>query len=403
MSVPLLIGRDALKSFDYRLTNSPVFDKAVSEILLVCNDSNGIEVNANCDIPPSSSKLFENIFLDYYVKLDRPEVPAVQVEAILTLKDDKPVQFGPRRLGFSEKEKVRQILDDLLQRNIIRKSVSEYASPIVLTRKKTGDIRMCVDYRALNKVLARDNYPLPLIDDQLDALRDKRFYSSLDLKDGFYHVAMSPESVKYTSFVTPLGQFEFLRMPFGLKIGPQFFQRFVTEVMSELIRSGNVVVYIDDMLIATETLESHDVLKKVFTILVNNKLELKLEKCAFLYTEVEYLGYKISKEGIQPADRGVMVVQNFAEPKTVKEIHSFVKLALYFRRFIKDFSLIARPLYRFLKKIAFEFGECERNSFVTLKNKLVEAPILAVYNPKAYTELHCDASIHGFKAILMQR
>lgn len=98
---------------------------------------------------------------------------------------------------------------------------------------------MCIDYRALNKVLARDNYPLPLIDDQLDALRDKKFYSSLDLKDGFYHIAMAPGSIKYTSFVTPLGQFEFLRMPFGLKIGPQLFQRFLNEVMAKLIRTGN--------------------------------------------------------------------------------------------------------------------------------------------------------------------
>ncbi|XP_070156230.1 uncharacterized protein [Polyergus mexicanus] len=199
MSVPLLVGRDALKSFNYRLTNNPDFDKAVSEILLVCNESNCIDINVSCNVPVSTRKLFEDTFRDYYVKPARPEVPEVQIKATLVLKDDKPVQFGPRRLGFSEKEKVRQILDDLLHRNIIRKSVSEYASPIVLTRKKTGDIRMCVDYRALNKALVRDNYPLPLIDDQLDALRGKRFYSSLDLKDGFYHVAMAPESLTTSS------------------------------------------------------------------------------------------------------------------------------------------------------------------------------------------------------------
>lgn len=405
MSVPLLVGRDALKSFNYRLTNNSSFDKAVSEILLVCDDPNCIGINVSCDVSAEARKKIEDVFRDYYVSPARPEAPEVQVEAALILKDNKPVQFGPRRLGFSEKEKVRQILDDLLQRNIVRKSVSEYASPIVLTRKKNGDIRMCVDYRALNKVLIRDNYPLPLIDDQLDALRGKRYYSSLDLKDGFYHIAMAPDSVKYTSFVTPLGQFEFVKMPFGLKIGPQLFQRFVNEVMSGLIKEGNVVVYMDDILVATETLESHiETLKKVFAALVSNKLELKLEKCAFLYTEVEYLGYKISQEGIQPTDRGVLAVQNFPEPKTVKEVHSFVGLASYFRRFIKNFSIIARPLYNLLKKDAtFKFGECERRAFVTLKNKLVEAPILAIYNPKAGTELHCDASAHGFGAILMQQ
>lgn len=175
--------------------------------------------------------------------------------------------------------------------------------------------------------------------------------------------------------------------------------------MSELIKDGNIVVYMDDILVATKTLDSHiDILKKILTVLVSNKLELKMEKCAFLYTEVEYLGYKVSKERIQPTDRGIMAVQSFPEPKTVKEIHSFVGLASYFKRFIKDFSIIARPLYRLLKKdVVFEFGERERNAFVTLKNKLVEAPILAVYNPNANTELHCDASIHGFGAILLQK
>lgn len=343
-------------------------------MLLVYNNSSYTDINVSCDVPPSTRKLLEKIFTDYYVKPVRPEVPKVPVEATLILKDSKLVQFSPRRLGFSKKEKVRQILDDLLQRKIIRKSVSEYASPIVLTQKKTGDIRMCVDYCALNKVLVRDNYPLSLIDDQLDALRGKHFYSSLDLKDGFYHVAMAPGSVKYTSFVTPSGQFEFLRMSFGLKIGSQLFQRFVNEVMSELIKDGNVVVYMNDILVATETVESHiDILKKVFTAMVSSKLELKLKKCVFLYKEVEYLGYKVLKERIQPTDRGIMAVQNFPEPKTVKEAHSFVGLASYFRRFIKDFSIIARPLYRLLKKdVAFEFEECERNAFITLKNKLVK-------------------------------
>jgi len=405
MTVPLLIGRNTLRLFNYRLTNSPDFDKAVSEILLIDNDSDHFNLNINRDMPVEVRELVERVFIDYYVEPIRPETPKVQVEAALILKDNKPVHFGPRRLGFAEKEKVQRILDDLLERGIIRKSVSEYASPIVLTRKKTGEIRMCVDYRALNKVLVRDNYPLPLIDDQLDALRGKCFYSSLDLKDGFYHVVMASESVRYTSFVTPLGQFEFLRMPFGLKIGPQLFQRFINEALSELIKRSDVVVYMDDILVATETLESHiDVLKEVFTVLISNKLELKLGKCAFLYTKVEYLGYKVSKRGIQPTDRGIAAVQNFPEPKTTKEVHSFVGLASYFRRFIRDFSLIARPLYQLLKKdVTFKFGEEERLAFVTLKNRLVEAPILAVYNPKAHTELHCDASAHGFGAILMQQ
>lgn len=216
---------------------------------------------------------------------------------------------------------------------------------------------------------------------------------------------MAQESIKYTVFVTPMDQFEFLKLPFGLKIGPQLFQQFVNEALEEIIKTGNIVVYMDDILVATETLESHlDVLKKVFTTLVNNKLELKLEKCTFLYTEIEYLGYRVSRDGIQPIDRGIAAVQNFSEPKTAKEVRSFVGLASYFRKFIKGFSVIARPLYCFLKKEStFKFGELEKAAFVTLKNKLVEAPILAIYNPKTSTELHCNARTHEFRAILMQK
>lgn len=252
-------------------------------------------------------------------------------------------------------------MDDLLGKGIIRTSSSEYASPIVLTRKKNGEIRMCVDYRTLNKVLARDNYPLPLIEDQLDTLRGKKFYTTLDLKDRFYHIAMSPKSIKFTSFVTPLDQFEYVRMPFGLKIGPQLFQRFINEIFAEFIKEGIIAVYMNDILIASNTLDSHlATIKKIFQTLVKNKLELRLEKCFFLCAEIEYLGYSITESGIRPTDKGIKAVQNFPESKSTKEVQSFIGLASYFKKFIKGFAILAQPLYNLLKKnITFEFGPRE--------------------------------------------
>lgn len=211
-------------------------------------------------------------------------------------------------------------MDDLLGRSIIRISSSEYASPIVLTRKKNGEIRMCVDYRTLNKVLARDNYPLPLIEDQLDTLRGKKFYTILDLKDRFYHIAMSPKLIKFTSFVTPLDQFEYVRMLFGLKIGPQLFQRFINEIFAEFIKERIIAVYMNDILIASNTLDSHlATIKKVFQTLVKNKLELHLEKCFFLCAKIEYLGYSVTESGIRPTDKDIKAVQNFPEPKLQKK------------------------------------------------------------------------------------
>jgi len=131
---------------------------------------------------------------------------------------------------------------------------------------------------------------------------------------------------------------------------------------------------------------------------------LRLEKCLFLITEIEYLEYIVTLEGIRPTDSGMAAVRNFPEPKTVKKVHSFVGLASYFRKFIEKFTIIAKPLYLLLKKDAtFDFGKAEKSAFQTLKLKLIEAPTLAIYNPKRYTELHCDASAQGFGAILLQR
>lgn len=128
------------------------------------------------------------------------------------------------------------------------------------------------------------------------------------------------------------------------------------------------------------------------------------QKSSFLFTEIEYLGYRITRAGLQPNESGIAAVQGFPEPKTVKEVHSFIGLASYFRKFIEKFAIIAKPLYTLLKKDAsFVYGETERNAFETLKAKLLKAPVLAIYSPKAHTELHCDASAHGFGAILFQQ
>lgn len=151
MSASLLLGRDALKSFGYRLTNNPEYDRVVSEIFCIdnhCDKTENIKVNPK--IEANYKNRFECIMRDFYFRPKRPEIPKVRMEAALVLKDNKPVQFGPGRLGFTDKEKVQEILDDLLKRGIIRTSASEYASPIVLTRKRNGQVRMCVNYRALN-------------------------------------------------------------------------------------------------------------------------------------------------------------------------------------------------------------------------------------------------------------
>lgn len=184
------------------------------------------------------------------VTVDPPELE-------IQLKDNSLFHFKSRRLSYYEKDKLQKILDDLLDRNIIKPSSSEYSSPIVLIKKKNGELRLCVDYRELNKRMIKDRYPLPLIDDHLDSLRGKKYYTCIDLKDGFHHVKVTQQSQKFTSFITPIGQFSYLRMPFGTCNGPSLFQRFVNNIFQELIKAKRIIVYFYDLVIATRTIEEH--------------------------------------------------------------------------------------------------------------------------------------------------
>ena len=251
----------------------------------------------------------------------------------------------------------------------------------------------------------RDNFPLPVIEDLFDNLKDKQYFSILDLKSGFHQIKISPECTKYTSFVTPSGQFEYLRVPFGLCNAPAVFQRYINKIFAKLIKEEKLCVYLDDILIATKTIAEHfEVLQQVFEILSENLLEINLEKCKFLFNEIDYLGYTVNNKGRKPNSSHIETVKNFPIPQNSKDIHRFLGLMSYFRKFIQNFAVIARPLYNLLQKDAvFYFNEEESNAFNLLKQKLITAPILAIFDPLAETELHCDASSFGFGAILLQK
>ena len=397
--------RDCIPATDGKQNDAP------NEILLIDCDvskaTNSQNLNINPQVSHSISEKLTNLFTEEYVnnKCTDPD-PKSDVEMVISLKHDQPISFRPRRLAFSDKEKLKVILDQLLRDGIIRPSESAYTSPIVLVRKKNGEVRLCIDYSVgINKITIRDNFPIPLIDDHLDQLRNKHYFSCLDLKNGFHHVRVSESSVKFTSFVTPFGQFEYLRMPFGLTNAPRVFQRFVNSIFSELIRRNRILIYVDDILIATEDVEEHFcILRDVFRLAARHGLDFRLDKCSFLFEETTYLGYLIDKDGIRPGKDTVEAVLNYPIPRNPKEAHRFVCLASYFRRFIKNFSSVAKPLYDLIKKnVKFQFGTEELAAFETLKTCLASRPILAIYSPKLATELHCDASSSGFGAILMQK
>lgn len=389
---------------DQEALSAKLFDELPYAMIVDCL---GDEIAADCGQlfgPEYAKKCFE-VLKKNYLKAKRPIESLVHHTMKIHLTSEVPFYCSPRRLSYQEKEEVSKVVDDLLSQQIIRPSNSPYASPIVLVRKKNGEIRMCIDYRSLNKITVRDNFPLPLIDDCLEYLDGKQCFSILDLKNGFHQIPMDANSIPYTSFVTPQGQYEYVKMPFGLRNGPAVFQRFISTVLDDMIRSREIVVYMDDIVVATVTPDEHiQILSKLFRRLVENKLEIKLTKCHFMQTSINYLGYLADKKGIRPNDSHIYTLRNYPMPTNIRELQSCLGLFSYFRRFVPSFSRIAGPLLDLLKKKAdFRFdAECSK-AFISLRDALVSAPVLAIYNSKRETELHTDASSHGFGAVLLQK
>lgn len=363
------------------------------------------EVDIGIAFEPKYIQECKQIIDQSYIYAHKPKyVPDTGCMKI-RLTSDVPIYVSPRRLSHSDKEIARKQINELINEGVIQPSSSEYASPIVLVKKKNGEHRMCIDYRALNNITCKDNFPLPLMDDCIEFLGGKTCFSIIDLKSGFHQLRMDQDSIKFTAFVTPFGQYEYVRMPFGLKNGPSVFQRWITTIFRDMVEEGEIVIYIDDILIATHCQEEHlRILDKLLKRIVQSGLEIKLSKCHFFKNQIDYLGYVADAQGIRPNDAHIKSIAAYPQPVNLKTLQSCLGLFQYFRRFVPNFSRIAHPLTELLKKDKkFNFNaECVK-AFELLKSALMTAPVLSIYDPKKETELHTDASSHGFGAVLMQR
>ncbi|CAH2223131.1 jg19574 [Pararge aegeria aegeria] len=344
------------------------------------------------------------IFQKYPTILPTPDnVSHVKTgELKIRLKNDKVVNYRPYRLAPIEREKVKEIINDLLEKGVIRESDSDFASPVLLVKKQDGSDRLCIDYRALNQIIEKDRYPLPLIQDQLDMLGKAKYFISIDMKNGFYQIPVSPESVKYTAFITPDGQFEFLRMPFGICNGPSIFQRAISKAVKHL---KFLLVYVDDLLIPFATIsEGMEFLDQTLQALTVAGFTINVNKCKFFETEIDYLGYLISAEGIRPNDKKVSALQNSPVPATVKQVRQFMGLASYFRRFIPEFASRTASITKLLKiDEKWDWGTQQEEARIYVLKYLISKPLLTVFDPELPTELHTDASAIGYGAILLQR
>lgn len=327
-----------------------------------------------------------------------------KTEMSIEVNSNRPIVYRPYRLSHKERENVREMVGEMLNAGIVRESVSEYASPIILVRKKDGKFRMCVDYRMLNSVTVKERYPMPNIDDEIARLSGQAYFVTLDLASGYYQVPISEKSRPLTSFVTPDGQYEFNRMPFGLANAPAIFQRMMNRVLGSA-RFSDAMAYIDDVLVYGRDIdECLNRLEKILNLLEDAKLTLNLSKCQFLRDQIDYLGYEISAKGVRPGTKKIQCVLEFPRPIDQHTVRQFLGLVGYFRKFIRNFAALAHPLTKLLAKdTSWTWTDEQEAAFSTLKEKLVDRPVLAIYNPSAITELHTDASKLGVGGVLLQR
>jgi hypothetical protein len=292
---------------------------------------------------------------------------------------------------------------ELQDKGFIRPSSSPWGGPVLFVEKKDKTQRMCVDYRSLNEVTIKNKYPLPRIEDVFDQMKGVGVFLKIDLRSGYHQLKIRESDISKIAFRTRYGLYEYTVMSFGLTNAPAYFMYLMNKVFIEYLDKF-VVVFIHDILIFSKTEEEHEKhLRLVLEKLRSNQLYSKFSKCEFWLTEVAFLRYVISVGGVSVDPGKVRDVLNWMPPTNVLEIQSFLGLAGYYRRFIKDFSKIANPMMKLLKKNkAFEWIEECQTSFEELKKHLTSAPVLVLPDLTKKFDIYCDASLQGLGCVLMQ-
>eukprot|EP00775_Hariotina_reticulata_P002258 gene2258-2570_t len=286
------------------------------------------------------------------------------------------------RLSHPEYLLCQQMIKEGLEKRLLEPSSSPYDAPVLFVRKpRSTALRMCCDYRALNKLTVKDRYPLPRIEDLLDRLRGAKVFSSLGLQSGYNQLLIAPEDRPKTQIITPFGSYSWRVVPFGLTNAPAFFMRTMNQIFSDLIGKC-VFVYLDDILVFSATPEEHmQHLEAVLNRLQQHKLYCRLHKCHFGLPNVEYLGHIVGENGIRVDPRKVKIVQDWPAPKTQSELRGFLGLTNYFRRFIHAYSSITRPLHALTGSVKWHpslWSAACQSAFDLLKEKLTHAPVLAM-------------------------
>jgi predicted aspartyl protease len=342
---------------------------------------------------------YKDIFSTSEFDLGKTDIVKHQIDT----GDSRPIKQALRRHPISQLPAIDEHVELMLQQGVIEPSTSPWVCNVVIVTKRDGAIRFCLDYRQLNAITRKDSYPLPRIEACLDALGGANYFSAFDLRSGYHQVEMDEPDKDKTSFVTRQGTFRFRVMPFGLCNAPGTFQRIMDIVMAGL-NFQVLLVYLDDIILFSRTTAEHlERLRLLFGKLREANLKLKPSKCKLIKTEVEFLGHVVSGKGIATDPSKISTVQDWPTPQNLTEVRSFLGLCGYYRRFVKDFSVIAAPLHALTgKKVAFVWNAACQAAFEALKTSLTTSPILSMPADEGEYRLDTDASNVSIGAVLSQ-
>lgn len=345
----------------------------------------------------------------FHLQGDKLTTSNFGVHDIPLTENTRPIYLKPYRLPKAAKEEITEQVNKMLENDVIEPSRSPWNSPLLVVPKKSENKnekrwRVVVDFRKLNKVTIDDVFPLPNIVDILEQLGKSTYFSTLDLADGYYQIPLDPVDRPKTAFSTQFGHYQFTRMPFGLKGAPATFQRIMNSILSGL-NGVKCLVYLDDVVVYGYDLQDHN--KKLLDVMQTFRefnLKLQPKKCQFLRKEIIYLGHKITSEGVRPDPEKISAVMNFPRPASHKEIKSFLGLCNYYRRFIPNFSHIAEPLNKLLRKdISYSWDAFCEEAFDELKRSLTSYPILQHPDHSKEFIVSTDASNVAIAGILSQK
>jgi hypothetical protein len=323
--------------------------------------------------------------------------------SINLMPGEAPVSKAPYRTSTPEQKELQLQLEELLRKGYIRPSVSPWGAPVLFVKKKDGTMRLCINFRQLNKVTVKNKYPLPRIDDLFDQLKDAKVFLKIDLQSGYHQVRIKDKDISKTAFRTRYDHYEFTVVLFGLSNAPVVFMCLIYGVFKNYLDKF-VIVFLDDILVYSKTKEEHEQhLRMVLQVLREHQLYAKLSKCSFYQKQIHYLGHIISEEGIDVDPEKVQAIQEWPTPRNVTEVRSFMCLESYYRRFIAEFSRIAHAITSLQKKEKkFQWTEQCENNFQQLNQLLTSAPILNIVDLSKDYVVCTDACKEGLGGVLSQ-